>query len=301
MRKWQKIFWRAGLIFSKKNMSQWSAATTFFGLLSAVPLLLLLIRSVGMLFDNISLPQEKLFQMVLEVFPSATPDLVLTLKKIVTRPLFVSKKVTFLNLVVLTWSSFAFINSIWAGFCHLKDENRDKALKKMAKGFVVILASIILLSLIMLVPTVAYLLTRVLKDNFLTAFLIKWFPESRDLIRALARQQFGLKYLIQWSFFYYIFFLGYFTFLYRWFYGNKLIFKEAMVGAVTFIFVVLLGKNLFWIYIKYGRDSLMRNYGDLYTIVLGVMWLFMLNCIFFYGGCLCRAILEEKRSGDALS
>jgi membrane protein len=296
VKKWQKIFWRAGMIFSQKNMSQWSAATTFFALLSAVPLLLLLIRTVGLLFGNVSVPQDKLFQMVLDIFPSATPDLVLMLKKIVTRPLFVSKKVTFLNLIVLAWSSFSFINSVWAGFYHLKDQIRDKALKKMAKGFVVIFASMVLLTLIILVPTVAYLLTKAIKDNFVTSFLIKWFPESKETIKYLVKKQFGFKYLIEWSIFYYIFFLGYFTFLYRWFYGKSIVLKEAMVGALTFMFVVVLGKNLFWIYLKYGRESLMRNYGDLYTLVLGVMWLFMLNSIFFYGGCLCRAILEEKEA-----
>ena len=89
----------------------------------------------------------------------------------------------------------------------------------------------------------------------------------------------------------------YFTELYRWLFSWKIRLSEAFVAAMAFSISVFLGKSIFWIYIYYVRTSLIRNYGDLYTSVMGVIWIFYLMCFFFYGACVCNVYKERRELG----
>jgi membrane protein len=91
--------------------------------------------------------------------------------------------------------------------------------------------------------------------------------------------------------------LIYFSLLYRWLFNWRIKFQEAFVASLAFSVSIFLGKSLFWVYMYYVRTSLMRNYGDLYTSVMGVVWLFYLMCFFFYGACICHVYKERRELG----
>ena len=81
--------------------------------------------------------------------------------------------------------------------------------------------------------------------------------------------------------------------------GNK-----SFVAALAFSVSMFIGKYIFWVYIYYVRTGLMQSYGDLYTSVAGVIWLFYLMCFFFYGACICHVFKErrdELRGSDAIN
>lgn len=61
-----------------------------------------------------------------------------------------------------------------------------------------------------------------------------------------------------------------------------------------------------------ARSTLVSNYGDYYTFILGCTWVFLVMCLFFFGACLCfvfqkdplqiaSPIEEEAKEGHNIS
>ena len=76
--------------------------------------------------------------------------------------------------------------------------------------------------------------------------------------------------------------------------------REAMLGAFTFVFFLIMGKSLFWIYFTNVRGALIQSYGDYYTIIVGLVWVFIVMCFFFYGACLCHTLQKNPLDWGAL-
>jgi membrane protein len=90
-----------------------------------------------------------------------------------------------------------------------------------------------------------------------------------------------------------IIFVLFFTFLYRWFFNWKISNGQALVGTLTFVISILIGKALFLAYFIYMRQNLLIKYGDFYTFVVALIWIFQVMIFFFYGACLCHVLKEQ--------
>ena len=42
------------------------------------------------------------------------------------------------------------------------------------------------------------------------------------------------------------------------------------------------GKTFYWVYLKHFQTEMIKNFGDFYTIVEAVVWIYFLACSFFY-------------------
>jgi membrane protein len=157
--------------------------------------------------------------------------------------------------------------------------------------------TLIMLSAVFILPPVIIFVVKFLQTNPLTQFFYTNFEVLRPVLKFLLKINLRKSYWLNSNWLHVLVLLAYFTFLYRWLFSWKIKLHEAFVAALAFSLSVFLGKSLFWIYIYYVRAGLMRNYGDLYTTVMGVVWLFYLMCFFFYGACVCHIYRERRELG----
>lgn len=279
--------------FKSKRGTTLAAASSFYLLLTIVPLMLLLVRVVGFLIGDITESEIKIFEAANHLFPDVAPEVLLKVKNLIKGPLYGGAQFTILNFSILLISALSFFNSIMNGLYLMTEDRSHASSWKYVKGLVIIFCTIVLVTILLGIQPALHYAIEFVKNNFLITFLYEHFEGLRASIDYLKSYQMDGNILFRSNFFYFAIFLTYFTFLYRWFFSWKIAKREALLGAFTFVFFLLLGKNLFWIYFLYGRAALINSYGDYYTLILGIIWIFMVMCFFFYGACLCHVLQKD--------
>jgi membrane protein len=272
--------YKGALLFHEKKGTTLASSSTFYALITAVPFLLLTVRAIGYFLGNINQTQKYLF--------------VLSIQKIIKGPLFAGKQLTMINVVILLISSITFLNSIWMGIYFITEDKTILSPWRILKGFVIIAFTFLMVMAIFIMPPVIIYVVKMIQTNLVTQFFYDTFEILRPSIIYIKKINLKKSYWLNSSILHVSILIIYFTILYRWLFSWKIKFKEAFVAALAFSVSVFLGKSLFWIYIYSVRGSMIRNYGDLYTSVIGLVWLFYLMCFFFYGACVCHVYLQRR-------
>ncbi len=290
-----KILYKSGRLFHEKQGTTLASSSTFYALITVVPFMLLLVRGIGFFLGNINQTQKYLFILGSQFFPTAAPQLLLSIQDLIKGPLFAGNKFTILNFVVLAITSITFLNSIWMGIYFITGDKSILSLWKILKGFVIIGITLMMVAMLFLLPPAIIYIIKFFQTNALTQFIYETFDFLQPSIIYIKKINLRKSYWLNSSFLHITILLVYFTVLYRWLFSWKIQLKEAFVAALAFSVSIFLGKSLFGIYFYYVRTNLMSNYGDLYTSVVGVIWMFYLMCFFFYGACVCHVYRERKQ------
>lgn len=286
--------YRGIILFYRKNGTTLASSSSFYALITVVPFSLLLVRGVGYFLGNLDKTQKYLFLIGQKFFPEVAPELLIKLQNLIKGPLFSGSSFTLLNFIFLGVTTFTFINSIWMGIYLITEDKKHIGPLKFLKGAVIILMSLVMLSLVFLLPPIIIFLLKFMQNNVITKFIWENFDFLRPYLKYALKINVKKSYWLNSSLLHISILILYFTFLYRWLFSWKIKFKEAVVASLAFSLSVFLGKSLFWIYIYYVRSSLIKNYGDLYTTVIGLIWIFYLMCFFFYGACICQVFKERS-------
>ncbi|MBP9680573.1 MAG: YihY/virulence factor BrkB family protein [Bacteriovorax sp.] len=286
--------YRAAILFYQKKGTTLASSSSFYALITVVPFVLLMVRGVGYFLGNLNRTQKYLFIIGEQFFPDVAPELLLKIQALIKGPLFAGTNFTLLNFMFLAVTILTFLNSIWMGIYFITGDKNILSLWKILKGFVIIGMTLLMIGLIFILPPVIIFIIKFVQSNYLTRFIYDNFEFLRPQLNFLLNINLKKSYWLNSNILHITVLIAYFTVLYRWLFLWKIKLSEAFVAALTFSFSVFLGKSLFWIYIYYVRAGLMSNYGDFYTSVVGVVWLFYLMCFFFYGACVCH-VYKEKR------
>ena len=282
-----KVFYRGARVFFNKKGMTLASSSSFYALITIVPFILLMIRGVGFFLGNISRTEKYLFVIGAKFFPEVAPDLLIKLQTLIKGPLFADSHYTLLNFFFLAISAISFLNSIWMGIFFITEDKEILSPWRILKGFAIIGLTLIMMGMIFILPPVIIFTLKFLQKNFVTQFL--W--ENIDIIRPYLRYIMAINvkksYWLNSDILHLSIILAYFTVLYRWLFSFRISNREAFMASLAFSFSMFVGKYLFWIYVYYVRKGLIQNYGDLYTSVVGVIWLFYLMCFFFYGASVC--------------
>jgi membrane protein len=280
--------YKGALLFHEKKGTTLASSSTFYALITIVPVLLLLVRGIGYFLGNVNQTQKYLFVLGARFFPEVAPQLLLTLQSMIKGPLFAGTEFTVLNFFVLTVSAITFLNSIWMGIYFITEDKNILSIWRILKGFVIIGITLIMVAMLFLLPPLIIYFIKFIQTNAITQFFYENFDFLRPVLTFIKKINLRKSYWLRSNLLHISILIVYFTVLYRWLFSWKIRLKEAFVAALAFSASVFIGKSLFWIYMYYVRGGLMRNYGDLYTTVVGVVWLFYLMCFFFYGACVCH-------------
>lgn len=287
-------FWRALKVFHQKRGTTLASSSTFYLLITIVPSLLLLIRGVGFFLGNLRQTQKYLFILGSKFFPEVAPELLLKLQSMIKGPLFADAKFTMINFIVLAVSAITFLNSIWSGLYIITEDKKAISWSRVLKGFVIIGITMLAVLLLFILPPIIIYFIKLLKDNFMMDFLYQTFDSLRPFLKWIKTLDHRKTYWLRSTGLHSTLVFIYFAILYQWLFNWKLKWREAIIAASTFAFSVYVGKDLFWIYIYSVKKGLMHSYGELYSSILGLVWIFFLMCFFFYGACVCHVFLKDR-------
>ena len=95
--------------------------------------------------------------------------------------------------------------------------------------------------------------------------------------------------------------MGYLVFLFKWFFGRRISVKTAFLGAFTFVGFLIIGRSIYWLYLDYVKVNMMENYGSYHTYLIGIIWIYLIMCFFFFAAAVCQVIRRgtkyEGKSG----
>lgn len=289
-----KNLYNGALLFHEKKGTTLASSSTFYALITIIPFLLLTVRGLGYFLGNINRTQKYIFVLGGRFFPEIAPQFLLTIQNMIKGPLFAGTQFTLLNFFVLAVSTITFLNSIWMGIFFITEDKSILSIWRILKGFVIIGITLFMVLMLFMLPPIIIYVVKFIQTNIITQFFYENFDLLRPLLTFIKSINLRRSYWLNSSFLQVSLLIIYFTVLYRWLFSWKIQLKEAFIAALAFSTSVFIGKSLFWIYIYYVRGSLMRNYGDLYTSVVGVIWLFYLMCFFFYGACVCHVYRQRR-------
>jgi membrane protein len=271
------------LFFHQQRASMLAASASFYALLALIPLLLLNLRVIGLILGDIEEVKQRFFTAFSDFFPEISSEILLKVEHIISSLLFSAHRFTWLNLLILVLSALGFLNSLWNGIYLLTHERSTISWTRHLKGLVIIGVTTLLVSSMMVVlPLFSHLLA-MLHNSMLLLFFERTIPGLESVVNALAPIFWYLDWLLNSNLIHGGALLIYFTLLYRWFYSWRISFRHSLFGAVAFVFTLVAGKNMLWIYLTWVGKDIVQNYGDFYLLFVGMLWIFLSSCSFFLG------------------
>jgi|GEM_PF-618724 len=286
---------RALVLFIKKGGPTLAASISFYAMLSIIPLLLLCFRLVGLWVKDLKTFKYHLFNVGKKMFPSVAPDLVNQVEKLVSSHLYASNKWTYLNLAILAFSALSMFTAISNGVRWITGKQARNGWDAYLKGLLLIFVTVLFLILSLSIPPLLKLVIQFVASNDFVEFAVKYVPPLESLHDTVKSIKIGRYFFFKSGLISFFIFLFYFTFVYKWFYPTKVFFKEAFASALSFVALLWGGKELFWIYLKFSKKGLVANYGANYTLIVGIMWIFILSSFFIYGICLLEYLVQRRQ------
>lgn len=296
MKYYFNTFIKAGKLFHEKRGTTLASSSTFYALITIVPSLLLLIRGIGFFLGSLTQTQKYIFIIGSRFFPEVSSQLLIKIQDMIKGPLFAGNRFTLLNFIILGVSSITFLNSIYSGLYFITNDKKSLSLAKIFRGIVIIGITMLTIGAVVILPHVIIWVIKFFQNNFITAFLYDSIDILRPLIKWVRLIDVRKTYWLKSNLLHGTIFLIYFTLLYRWLFAWEIKWREAFFASLTFVSSIILGKYFFWIYVYFVRDGMMRQYGDFYTSLIGVMWLYFLMIFFFYAACVCQVFKREAQT-----
>ncbi len=247
---------------SRKNISAFAASTAFFLFVSLIPILVLLCAVI----PYTTLTKANLMTFMTDITPDVVDSLVISIIEDVYAK---SAGIISIAAVTLLWSASKGMLALIRGMNEINDveENRNYfVLRAIASFYTVLLLVVVLLSLIVMVF-----------GNALVNGIIRTIPQTEPFFDFLLnfRLLFSLLVMI----------VG-FSMMYAYIPNKKLRFLYQIPGAV---FSAVLWNVFSWAFSIYvGKINDFSTYGNLATIVIIMLWMYMCIYIILIGAYLNR-------------
>lgn len=247
---------------NRKNISAFAASTAFFLFVSLIPILVLLCAVI----PYTTLTKANLMTFMTDITPDVVDSLVISIIEDVYAK---SAGIISIAAVTLLWSASKGMLALIRGMNEINDveENRNYfVLRAIASFYTVLLLVVVLLSLIVMVF-----------GNALVNGIIRTIPQTEPFFDFLLnfRLLFSLLVMI----------VG-FSMMYAYIPNKKLRFLYQIPGAV---FSAALWNVFSWAFSIYvGKINDFSTYGNLATIVIIMLWMYMCIYIILIGAYLNR-------------
>ncbi|OUR99745.1 hypothetical protein A9Q84_01595 [Halobacteriovorax marinus] len=261
-------------LFKKRKGEILAGATTFFAVLSFCPSILLFISLLGYITGDINQSKAIVLETINANIPQLAPWILKSISAIVEQQLSSSKTVNVFNLIFLGYSLVGLVSALMYGIRSIsKTEAKGGFLIEDMKSFAIgSMMSVFLGTLI------------IISNKIL--FKLIFFPKAAALPDVT-------KFLFDYQIAPIALSLGFFTLFYKFSSGKNISYKNSFVGACAFVACFIVGKSGYWIYLQSSKQDLTQNYGNFYTIVMAVVWVYYLVCSFFYGASISNLKKED--------
>lgn len=249
-------------IFKTRKAELLAGATTFYTLMTLSPLLLLVITMYGRAVGNLDEAYGHVMLGIKESVPHLAPWIYESLQKIIKAQLS-KDSLNWVNIGLLFYTGSGLSATLVFGMSNIADvQQRGGWLIETFKSLV---------SAAMVTAFIVITLALSFQADAVMA-LVKGIPFIESVM------QYVSKGAVQVALF-----TGLFTLYFKYITPKKIRFSDAFFGAVTTISCFVAAKSFYWIYIHYMRAELQQSFGNFYTMIIAVLYIYFMICSFFYG------------------
>lgn len=275
-------------LFVKKQMAQTVAACSFYTILNFFPLALCLISIISWVMQDRTLANEYFLEFIFGFLPKLEESTKGSLVKILTGE-FVDLGLNFFNILFLFLGSLGLFRAIVIGVLRLTDNRVDKVFSLYIKSLIGVLMVLGVFVLQIVVLPIFLSLKGVFKSFDILEGEVKSGIILFDILIELLQFFFNHYWVTIFNFSFLFLTMGLVFYIV---FGRKQNLRDCLIGSSFFVVATHFGKNLFWFYITYARERLLVSYGDFYSIVILILWVYFMFFCFFYACCLVRVKLN---------
>lgn len=268
-------------LFKKRKGEMVAGSATFYCLLSFGPVLLLLISLTGYFVGDAVESKAYVLSMIESNVPGLAKWILESVSKIIDGQLE-NPGFNLINTGILIYACLGVISSMMFGLNTIaKKESRGgfllEDMKSMGVGLVV---SSFIFSLMAL-------------SN--KTFMMSWLSSDSETMNSVT------KFIVGGNFLPALLSLGFFTTFYKLAAPIPVRWRDSLTGATAFVGCFIAGKSFYWIYLLYSKEAMTQSYGNFYTLIIAVTWVYFLNCSFFYGAAVSYLKYQKKAAPVAKS
>jgi membrane protein len=246
----------------KKNKGEFAAATvTFYILMSFTPLLLVLISAYGYLVGDQQMASQQMFATLEKNFPHLAPWILKSIQSIIKTQIIENGQFSMVGIGILIYGSLGFTTSLNHGLSQMaKAELKGgKIIEDIRAMFSAVLCG--LFGVLFVYITAGVNVDSIAGHSMLKSIYL--WGLKKDLWQAIAAMGFLVLYFKSLT-------------------PIKIRLSDAFKGAVSFTLLFFIGKSFFWVYLKVLQKDVIANFGNFYTLVEAVLWIYFIACSFFY-------------------
>jgi len=249
-------------IFKTRKAELLAGATTFYTLMTLSPLLLLVITLYGRAVGNLDEAYNHVMVGIKEGMPYLAPWIYESLQKIIKAQLS-KDSLNWVNIGLLFYTGSGLSATLVFGMSNIADvQQRGGWLVETFKS---------LISAAMVTAFIVITLALSFQSEAVLA-LVKDVPVLSTIMTYASKGAVQI-----------VLFTGLFTLYFKHITAKNIRYSDALFGAVTTISCFVAAKSFYWVYIHYMRAELQQSFGNFYTMIIAVLYIYFMVCSFFYG------------------
>ncbi len=291
-----RSIWGGASIFFKENGTFSSASVSFYIVLGAFPLVLLVITLIGEALGDYSWAQTQILELLEIGFPSLGETITENLAKVMEFRLVGKSTSKIFNICILCLSSFSLFQAFFKGIFNITRDEHFKLAWYNLESLMGVALVILFLIGIFVFPTFLAFLVNIAEGEIITSADLDILPfiDSIRSFTSWVNLSGSVNLLVKANIIHGIFSLLFLMYIYKWMFRKKIKNVDAFCGSITFVFIFIAGKWLYFYYLLYAKANLARNYGDFYTLIVAMLWIYFLTNSFFLGACISYSSLRKS-------
>jgi membrane protein len=249
-------------IFKTRKGELLAGATTFFTLITLSPLLLLVITMYGKMVGDLDQAYAQVMISIKETMPHLAAWIFQSLQTIIKSQLS-KDSLNWFNIGLLFYTGAGLSGTLVFGMSNIADVKQRGGW--IVESFKSILSAGFVTAFILISLTVSF-------QTDLLLSLVKDIPVISTLALYASK-----------SFVQAVLLLSLLTMYYKHITPKNIRYSDGFFGAVTTMTLFFTAKTFYWIYIHYMKAELVQSFGNFYTMIVAVLYIYFMVCSFFYG------------------
>lgn len=262
-------------IFKTRKAELLAGASTFFTLMSLSPLLLLVITLYGKLFGDINTAYNTVMLSIKEGMPQLAPWIFKSIQTIIKSQLS-KDSLNWVNITLLLYTGAGLSGTIVFAMNNIAD------IKQRGGWIVETTKSIVSAGFVIAFITIS------LVFSFQTDLIVSFVKDFPTLVSVVKYSSNGI---IQG-----VLFLTLLTFYFKFITNKKIRYSDGVFGAVTTLSCFFVSKSFYWIYVHYMKGELQASFGNFYTMIVAVLYIYFVMLSFFYGASVAYAPSYHRKA-----
>jgi membrane protein len=262
-------------VFKTRKGEIVAASSTFFIMMSFLPMILLTISVYAMSVGDVNMAHSHVMHLIKDNIPGLAKWIFNSIDNIVASHLAQTQGTNWLSGAVLCYAIMGYSSSLIFGLNTLAEQkSRGGKIFEDSKAFFGALSiGAFMIGFTMLNADFGF---------WLKTSKGAWWGES-------------ISFMLRYNIIQTLASLSFFGLFYKGFIPGKIRNIDAVIGAASFVGLFILGKSFYWVYLHHIKAELASSFGNFETLVVAVTWLYYLQCSFFFGASVACAPMRLRK------